>query len=235
MRALDAQKFKDVSTFDFESGEILNICKPEGWTSFDVVKAIRNVVRVKKVGHAGTLDPFAVGVLLICTGRATKRVSELVNFEKEYVATLELGKVTDTLDRTGVILEENAPPHIQINELETVCNSFIGEIYQTPPMYSAVKINGQRLYKLARQGKVVDREPRRIKIYEINILKFENAFITLKVICTKGTYIRTLAHDIGEKLTCGACLNNLTRTRIGPYKIENAYAIRDFVRLIEFD
>lgn len=234
MKVLDAQKINDVSTLDFERGEILNIYKPEGWTSFDVVKEIRNILRVKKVGHAGTLDPFAVGVLLICTGRATKKVSELVNFEKEYVATLELGKVTDTLDRTGAILEENAPSHIEINELETICNSFIGEIYQTPPMYSAVKINGQRLYKLARQGEVVDREPRRVKIHEINILKFENPFITLKVICTKGTYIRTLAYDIGEKSTYGACLNNLTRTRIGPYKIENAYSIPDFARLIEF-
>lgn len=223
---------KKISQFDFTRGEILNINKPEGWSSFDVVKKIRKIINVKKVGHAGTLDPFAVGVLLICTGRATKKVSELMSLDKEYLATLELGKVTDTHDRTGVILKENIPRKIELMTLKQICNSFEGEIYQTPPMYSAVKINGKRLYKLARHGAVVERAPRKVYIYKIEILNFENQIITLKIICSKGTYIRVLAHEIGEKLECGACLKALTRTRIGPYKIENAYTISNFERLL---
>lgn len=229
---IDTQRLNKIAQFDFERGEILNLYKPEGWTSFDVVKKIRNIVKGKKVGHAGTLDPFATGVLLVCTGRATKKVSKLVQLEKEYIATLELGKVTDTYDRTGVIVKESDIHEIELNELQNLCNSLVGEIYQTPPMYSAVKVNGMRLYKLARKGEVIERKPRKVNIYDINILNIEIPLITLKVICSKGTYIRTLAHDIGAKLSCGAYLSSLTRTRIGPYKIENAYTIPIFAQLI---
>jgi tRNA pseudouridine55 synthase len=229
---VDTQQVDKITQFDFERGEILNLCKPEGWTSFDVVKKVRNLVKVKKVGHAGTLDPFATGVLLVCTGRATKKVTELVQLKKEYVATLELGKVTDTYDRTGAIVEESEIPEIQLSELQNLCNSLVGEIYQTPPMYSAVKVNGIRLYNLARKGKVIEREPRKVNIYDIKILNFEIPLITLKVICSKGTYIRALAHDIGARLSCGAYLISLTRTRVGPYKIEDAHTIPNFERLI---
>ncbi|MFQ6112818.1 MAG: tRNA pseudouridine(55) synthase TruB [bacterium] len=218
---------------NFEKGEILNINKPEGWTSFDVVKKIRNILRIKKVGHAGTLDPFAIGVLLICTGRATTKVAELMGLEKEYIATIELGKATDTYDRTGVIISETTPQKFELCELQRVCESFIGEIYQTPPMYSAVKIHGQRLYKMARRGKTVEREPRKVNINKIEIINYQHPLLTLKVVCSRGTYIRALADDIGRKLNCGGCLAALTRTRIGSYKIEDAYSIESFEHLVK--
>ncbi|MFQ5769088.1 MAG: tRNA pseudouridine(55) synthase TruB [bacterium] len=220
------------ASFDFENGEILNINKPEGWSSFDVVKKIRYHIKVKKVGHAGTLDPFASGVLLICTGRATKKVQELMNFEKEYQAQIELGTTTDTYDRTGKILKQNPTRHLTAADLEKVCDGFRGEIYQIPPMYSAIKIKGKRLYDLARRGEIIEREPRKITIYKIDLLDFQNPFVTLKIVCSKGTYIRALAHDIGENLGCGAYLKSLIRTRIGPYKIESAYLLSNFIQTI---
>ncbi|MFQ5705923.1 MAG: tRNA pseudouridine(55) synthase TruB [bacterium] len=218
--------------FDFERGEVLNINKPENCTSFDVVKRIRALVAVKKVGHAGTLDPFARGVLLICTGKATKRVSDLVDCDKEYLATIELGKVTDTLDRTGTIIRETVPPVFDRATILRVCNQFTGEIWQTPPMYSAIKIKGQRLYDLARRGMVVDRKPRKVTIHHIELLNFDSPRMELRVTCSKGTYIRALAYDIGEELGCGAHLNELVRTRIGPYKLENAFTLNRFERLL---
>ncbi|MFQ5822755.1 MAG: tRNA pseudouridine(55) synthase TruB [bacterium] len=233
MKALNPSNLKDFVPYNFERGEILNVNKPEGWTSFDIVKKIRNIIKIKKVGHAGTLDPFAVGVLLICTGRATKKVAELMKLEKEYLAIIELGKVTDTYDRTGLVIKNTTPTKFKLCDLKRVCNSFVGEFYQTPPMYSAVKVNGQRLYNLARRGEVIERKPRKVKILNIEILNYQNPCITLKVVCSRGTYIRTLANDIGEILDCGACLKELTRTRIGSYKIENAYSIANFERLVK--
>lgn len=233
MKTLIPSSPNNLDTFNFESGEIINVNKPEGWTSFDVVKKIRNIIRIKKVGHAGTLDPFAVGVLLICTGRATKRVTELLSLEKEYLATVELGKTTDTYDRTGVLLSETVPPRFELSELQSVCSGFIGEIYQIPPMYSAVKIKGQRLYKMARRGMVVEREPRKINIHNIEVLKYQHPFVTLKVVCSRGTYMRALANDIGKELNCGGHLSALTRTRIGSYRIENAYSIAKFEHVVK--
>ncbi len=222
------------SLLDFEKGQIININKPEGWSSFDVVRKIRYHIHVKKIGHAGTLDPFASGVLLICTGKATKRVQELMNYDKEYWAHIELGKTTDTYDITGKVQKQNSPPHVIIDEIKEICYRFKGEIYQIPPMFSAIKINGKRLYKLARKGLTVKRNPRKVKIFEIEVLDFENPYITLKVICSKGTYIRALANDIGEMVGCGAYLKSLIRTRIGPYDIESASSISDFTQQFKF-
>ncbi len=218
--------------YNFADGAILNINKPAGWTSFDVVKKIRAAIRVKKVGHAGALDPFATGVLLICTGGATKRVQSLMNFEKEYLAEIELGKTTDTYDRTGVILTETDASAIDFAKVQQAAKAFEGEIYQTPPMYSAIKMQGQRLYKLARRGEVVERRPRKITIQTLELIRFENPHITLKVVCSKGTYIRALAHDLGERLGCGAFLQALVRTRIGPYRLADAMTIDELLAKI---
>jgi len=228
---LMAEPRHSVRQYDFERGEILNIDKPAGWTSFDVVKKIRNTVKVKKVGHAGTLDPFATGVLLVCTGKATKQVSRLMGMEKEYVAELELGKESDTYDPTGVITENGELRDIARDEIDAVCASFTGEIQQVPPMYSAIKVEGQRLYKLARQGIVIEREARSVHIHSIDVLLYEAPLLRIKVVCSKGTYIRSLAHDIGRVLGCGAYLTKLTRTRVGEYTLEDAHTIPEFVGL----
>ncbi|RMF63208.1 MAG: tRNA pseudouridine(55) synthase TruB [Calditrichaeota bacterium] len=218
---------KPFASLDFEKGEILTIDKPEGWTSFDVVKKVRSLLRVKKVGHAGTLDPFATGVLVVCTGRATKRVSALMGLDKEYVACLELGKETDTFDVTGKIVRRGDPGDVTAEKLQRVCADFRGEIEQIPPMFSAVKVGGKRLYKLARKGQVVERRPRRVVVHELELLHFENPFATIRVVCSKGTYIRTLAHDIGRRLGCGAYLKSLTRTRVGSFRLENALTVEE--------
>ncbi|HEX9653411.1 MAG TPA: tRNA pseudouridine(55) synthase TruB [bacterium] len=222
------------SNFNFASGEVLNINKPEGWSSFDVVKKVRYAAREKRVGHAGTLDPFASGVLLVCTGSATKQVSELMNFDKEYLAEIEFGKTTDTYDRTGVVLSETDTQSLEISEIKSSVQQFVGEIYQTPPMYSAIKVQGERLYKLARRGEVIERAPRKIRIHELQVVGFTAAEkrATLKVVCSKGTYIRSLAHDLGGRLGCGAYLSSLVRTRIGPHRIENAWTIDALVASI---
>ena len=220
-------------SFDFELGEILNINKPVGWTSFDVVKKIRGQLNIKKVGHAGTLDPFATGVLLICTGRATKKVEDLMNLKKEYIARIEFGKTTDSYDLTGTILSERSADNLELENINQVIKQFHGEIYQTPPMYSAVKVNGERLYKLARRGEVVERKPRKIKIYQTDVIDFRNPFLKLRIVCSRGTYIRALANDMGEILGCGGYLTSLTRTRVGDYKLEDSFEIKDLIRDIK--
>jgi tRNA pseudouridine55 synthase len=217
----------DLADRDFEAGEILNINKPEGWTSFDVVKKVRRLLRVKKVGHAGTLDPFATGVLLVCTGRATKRVSKLMGLEKEYVGVVELGKTTDTLDVTGSIVEEREVPAVTLDEVRQVAGEFVGRISQVPPAYSALKVNGRRMYKLARKGEAVALPPRTVEIYAVDVLDLNLPELTIRVRCGKGTYIRALARDIGERLGTVAYLRTLQRTAIGPYRIEDALRIED--------
>lgn len=220
-------------SFDFELGEILNINKPVGWTSFDVVKKIRGQLNIKKVGHAGTLDPFATGVLLICTGRATKKVEDLMNLKKEYIARIEFGKTTDSYDLTGTIVSERSADNLELENINQVIKQFHGEIYQTPPMYSAVKVNGERLYKLARRGEVVERKPRKIRIYQTDVIDFRNPFLKLRIVCSRGTYIRALANDMGEILGCGGYLTSLTRTRVGDYKLEDSFEIKDLIRDIK--
>lgn len=220
-------------SFDFELGEILNINKPVGWTSFDVVKKIRGQLNIKKVGHAGTLDPFATGVLLICTGRATKKVEDLMNLKKEYIARIEFGKTTDSYDLTGTIVSERSADNLELENIKQVIKQFHGEIYQTPPMYSAVKVNGERLYKLARRGEVVERKPRKIRIYQTDVIDFRNPFLKLRIVCSRGTYIRALANDMGEILGCGGYLTSLTRTRVGDYKLEDSFEIKDLIRDIK--
>lgn len=223
------------SSFDFERGEVLNINKPAGWTSFDVVKKVRCQLGIRKVGHAGTLDPFATGVLLICTGRATKRVEKLMNLDKEYIACIEFGKVTDTFDCTGTVLTKRDASHLTLEDVKSACEEFQGEIFQTPPMFSAVKVKGERLYNLARKGVVVPRKARKICVYDFEILNYENPFLRLKVVCSRGTYIRAIANDMGEMLGCGGFLKELTRTRIGNYCVEESLEISKLVRDVKIN
>ena len=191
--------------------------KPIDWSSFDVVKKVRNQIKPNKVGHSGTLDPFAEGVLVLCIGKKTKESEKLMGLKKEYVGTIQLGVETDTLDSTGQIVQEKVISELKEGEIIAVLNEFIGDGFQIPPMYSALKKNGTPLYKLARKGIQVERDPRPIKIYDIELLKFEDNQITFRVECGKGTYIRTLAKDIADKLnTCGHLIQ-LSRTKVGDY------------------
>lgn len=193
---------------------IINVYKPTGITSFDVVKKVRYLSKTKKVGHTGTLDPLACGVLPICIGNATKVVDYIMNDKKEYVAELRLGFATDTYDREGTVIFEN---EIDLDNRVVIdaIKSFEGNILQVPPMYSALKINGQKLYELARQGIEVERKPRPVSIYSIDIISINLPYVLFKVICSKGTYIRSLCYDIGNKLNCGGTMWNLERVATG--------------------
>ena len=206
---------------------IVIIDKPAGWTSMDVCAKLRGILKTKKVGHAGTLDPMATGVLPVFVGNATRGVSFAEEGKKEYIATLHLGEVTDTQDSTGTVLEEHEVT-VSRAEVEAVLPRFTGEIEQIPPMYSAIKIGGQKLYDLARQGKEVERKPRRITIYELELLEQVSPVeYRLRILCSKGTYIRTLCHDIGQVLGCGGCMSSLQRTMAAGYTVEEAVSIED--------
>ncbi|MBW9170886.1 tRNA pseudouridine(55) synthase TruB [Clostridium estertheticum] len=205
---------------------ILNVFKPTGITSFDVVRLIRKISKVKKVGHAGTLDPEASGVLPVCIGKATKAIDYIMGDFKIYETELKLGVITDTYDREGKILKESEV-NSGVDEITLVINSFIGEIKQVPPMYSALKVNGKKLYELARAGIEVEREARPITIYDINITDIKLPYIKFTVKCSKGTYIRSLCYDIGEKLKCGGMMWNLQRTATGQFHIDNAINVNE--------
>ncbi|MBO7055205.1 MAG: tRNA pseudouridine(55) synthase TruB [Bacteroidales bacterium] len=224
---------------DFLEGEVLYFDKPLQWTSFDVVNKTRYVLRrslgVKKikVGHAGTLDPLATGVMIVCTGKATKKIDSYLHQDKEYVATLKLGATTPSFDKET---EENAtfPIDFVTKELvEATLKKFVGEISQVPPLYSAIRVNGTRAYELARKNKDVEIEPRIVRIDKIELLEYNLPHITIKVSCSKGTYIRSLARDIGEELKCGAYLTALQRTKVGEVGLEDCITIEKFQEIIE--
>lgn len=209
-----------------EHGFLL-INKPTEWTSHDVVGYLRKVTRVKKIGHAGTLDPFASGLLIVAVGREnTKRLDEFKGFDKTYIATLHLGAVSDTFDSTGVITPVS-DKNILRSEVEEILKNFMGEQSQLPPMFSAKKVNGKKLYKLARQGIEVERKPSLITVYDIKILGYTYPFLELEICCSTGTYIRTLAHDIGEKLGVGAYCESLQRISIGNFHLKDALEIKN--------
>ena len=204
---------------------ILNIYKPKGCTSFYMVKSIRRIIQEKKVGHGGTLDPFAEGVLIIGTGRDTKKLTDITNEKKIYNAELKLGELTNTLDPEGVIIEKQKVPQLDTNIINNVLDSFLGETFQIPPMFSAKKIKGQRLYSLARQNIEVEREPIKIIIDDINLMDFRNNIISFSVKCSKGTYIRVLGKDIAEKLNTVGSLISLKRTDVGSFSINDSIKI----------
>ena len=207
---------------------IVIVDKPQGWTSQDVTARLRRVFQTRRIGHGGTLDPMATGVLPVFVGRATRGVEFFEHARKEYVTRLRPGIVTDTQDMIGTILEEHA---VQLDDekIEDALSQFRGEILQIPPMYSAIKVNGQKLYDLARKGKTVEREPRPVTIFDLTYLGMEDGCIRLQVSCSKGTYIRTLCHDIGAKLGCGGCMESLRRTRAGEYDISQAVPLQQLL------
>ncbi|EPR08236.1 tRNA pseudouridine(55) synthase TruB [Ruminiclostridium papyrosolvens] len=227
---------------------ILNVLKPAGMTSFDVIGFMRRITGQKKIGHAGTLDPSAVGVLPLCIGNATRALEFMIDKDKVYRAELTLGISTDTQDSSGIVLDSYS---VEVNddEIKKTIMSFVGTIEQLPPMYSAIKIGGKKLYELARQGETIERESRTIQIYNIGIIRiwednviFESGGVTkefavkkvlLDVHCSKGTYIRTLCNDIGEKLGCDGHMSFLVRTRAGYYDLDNALTIEEIVQLSE--
>ena len=206
---------------------IIIIDKPAGWTSMDVCAKLRGILREKRIGHAGTLDPMATGVLPVFVGQATKAVSFAEGGQKVYEAVLQLGLVTDTQDTTGETLEERAVT-VTEDEVRAALPRFLGEIEQIPPMYSAIKVNGQKLYDLARQGREVARKPRKITIFDLALTQnFGNGQYALRVVCSKGTYIRTLCHDLGQALGCGGCMAALRRTEASGFCIGEAVTLED--------
>ena len=212
---------------------IVNIYKEKGYTSHDVVAVLRKVVGQKKIGHTGTLDPDATGVLPVCLGRATKVCEHLTDHDKTYEALLLLGKTTDTQDISGEVLEEKDPAHLTEEEVRSCIESFIGEYDQVPPMYSALKVNGKKLYELAREGKTVERKSRRVQIHGIRIVEMNLPHVRMEVDCSKGTYIRTLCHDIGEKLRVGGCMEELERTKVGRFLKEDAVTLDEVRQKME--
>ncbi len=210
---------------------IINVYKEKGYTSFDVVAKLRGILKTKKIGHTGTLDPDAEGVLPVCLGKATKVCDLLTDKDKEYEAVMLLGIVTDTQDVSGAVLEQK---EVKVTEAEVqnAIMSFIGEYMQMPPMYSALKVNGKKLCDLARAGVTVERTARPVRILDITILSVELPRVRMRVACSKGTYIRTLCQDIGEKLGCGACMESLLRTRVAQFKVEDALRLDEIEALV---
>ena len=205
---------------------VINIYKEKGFTSHDVVAKLRGILKQKKIGHTGTLDPDATGVLPVCLGSATKLCDMLTEKKKEYIAKVCLGVVTDTQDMTGQVLERKEVSSKE-EEVTEAIQSFVGHYDQIPPMYSALKVNGKKLYELAREGKEIERKARPVEIYDIKILAMSLPEFTIKVTCSKGTYIRTLCHDIGQKLSCGAAMASLERTRSGQFLRETAITLKE--------
>lgn len=250
----------------YEEGKVLLIDKPLHWTSFDAVRKIRNIIRIKKVGHAGTLDPLATGLLIICTGKFTKKINEYMAKEKEYTGTFTLGATTPTYDLESEPGNFQSAEHLSESEIHAATRSFIGEILQTPPAHSAIKVEGRRVYELARQGKEVKLEPRKITIMEFEIKgiarqspsshpasipeekrnfshkpsthspqsspdSHQDILVHFRVVCSTGTYIRSLANDFGKALGCGAYLSSLRRTRIGEFRVEDACTMEEFIQM----
>lgn len=209
------------------------INKPLEWTSFDAVRKIRNLIRIKKVGHAGTLDPLATGLLIVCTGKFTKKINEYMAQEKEYTGTFILGAVTPTYDLESGPVNFKPVDNLTEELIKQATSRFTGEIMQVPPAHSAIKVDGKRVYELARKGQEVKLEPRKVTIKEFEIVKIEMPVLHFRVICSTGTYIRSLANDFGAALGCGAYLGSLCRTRIGAFTINEAMTIADFEKEIK--
>uniref|UniRef100_UPI004047F628 tRNA pseudouridine(55) synthase TruB n=1 Tax=Algoriphagus sp. TaxID=1872435 RepID=UPI004047F628 len=214
-------------------GEVFLINKPLQWTSFDVVKKVRNALRIKKVGHAGTLDPLATGLLIVCSGKMTKQIEGYMGQEKEYTGTFVLGSTTESFDLEKPIIPVGDPSAITFNEVEKAVHQLTGKILQIPPMHSAIKVDGKRVYASARLGLEVKMNPRQVEVREFEITRFENGELDFRISCSKGTYIRSLARDLGELLGVGAYLKTLCRTRIGTYSLNDAFEVSDLVSLIQ--
>jgi len=230
---------RSIEGYDFQKGETLLFAKELDWTSFDLVRKLRNClcrqtgIKKLKVGHAGTLDPKATGLMIICTGKGTKNIDLLQAKEKEYIAHIKLGATTPSFDLETDEDKIFATDHLTLELIQTTLESFMGEIDQVPPLFSAVKIDGKRAYEHARKGNTITLAAKRITISELEILDFSNNTLVLRVVCSKGTYIRSLARDLGIELNCGAYLVGLSRTRIGNMRLEDAWDIRNFLEKLK--
>lgn len=218
-------------SLNFEEGAVILIDKPLEWTSFDVVKKIRNAVRVKKVGHAGTLDPLATGLLILCTGKFTKKIDHYQGMPKEYTGTMLLGKTTPSVDLETEFDSETATEHLTLESVKSATENFVGDILQVPPHYSAIRVDGERVYKKARKGEEVKIDPRPVTIHAFEITQTQRQLpeVSFRVTCSKGTYIRSLVRDFGELLGVGACLTSLRRTKIGEFSVDEAHDLSSFI------
>lgn len=230
---------KSIEDYDFQKGEILLFDKELDWTSFDLVRKLRNFlcrqtgIKKLKVGHAGTLDPKATGLMIVCTGKETKNIDQIQAKEKEYVATIRLGATTPSFDLETDENETFSTDHVTRELIEERLKEFIGEIDQVPPLFSAIKIEGKRAYEHARKGSDMVLQAKKINIYELELINFSEKEIVLRIVCSKGTYIRALARDLGFALNCGAYLVGLRRTRIGDLRLENAWQLKNFMENIK--
>lgn len=222
-----------INNLAFEEGRVILINKELRWTSFDVVKKIRNLVRIKKVGHAGTLDPLATGLLIVCTGKMTKQINQFMDQEKEYTGAMILGKTTPSVDLETEIDSNTSIEHITEEDVRNTIRKFTGKLMQTPPIYSALKKDGEPLYKKARKGEYVKIEPRPVESKEFEITEINFPEIRFRLVCTKGFYVRSLVRDFGESLGVGAYMSKLERTRIGNNKLEDAQSIDEFKKEVE--
>lgn len=214
-------------------GEVFLINKPYQWTSFDVVKKVRNALKIKKVGHAGTLDPLATGLLIVCAGKKTKSIDSYMAQEKEYTGTFILGKTTESFDLEKEVTDVADPSAITLEQVKSAVAQLTGDILQIPPMHSAIKVDGKRVYESARKGIDVKMEARPVTVSEFEITSFENPEVHFRIVCSKGTYIRSLARDLGEILEVGAYMSALTRTRIGDFSLTGAEELTDLIEKIK--
>ncbi|QKG57464.1 tRNA pseudouridine(55) synthase TruB [Hymenobacter sp. BRD128] len=218
---------KQLADFDFEQGEVLLLDKPLTWTSFDVVRKVKNTLRPRKIGHAGTLDPLATGLLILCTGKKTKEIDQIQAQEKEYEGTFRLGQTTPSFDLETPVDSEQPCAHLTEEEIRAAAATFLGRIEQTPPLFSAVKVDGQRAYELARKGEEAVIKSKTVEIKAFEITRVALPEVDFRVVCSKGTYIRSLARDLGAALGCGAHLTRLVRTRIGEYRLADAWTVAE--------
>ena len=222
---------KTLADYDFEAGEVLLLDKPLTWTSFDVVRKVKNALRIRKIGHAGTLDPLATGLLILCTGKKTKEIDQIQAQEKEYLGTFRLGETTPSFDLETAVDLVRPFAHLTPEQLHAATAPLTGLIQQTPPIFSAVKVDGKRAYELARTGQEAEIKPKTVDIREFELTRIALPEVDFRVRCSKGTYIRSLARDFGAALGCGAHLTRLVRSRIGEYRVEDAFSLADIEAL----
>lgn len=223
----------DRESLDFEKGEVFLLDKPYEWTSFDVVKKVRGTLRIKKVGHAGTLDPLATGLLIVCAGKATKRIDEFQGKPKAYTGTLVLGKTTPSIDLETEFDSESDYSQVTVEQIKQAAAELSGPLMQVPPEYSAIKVDGKRAYKMARKKEDVKLDPRPVTVDKFEITEVDLPHVKFAIDCSKGTYIRSLVRDLGKKIGCGAYMSELRRTAIGEHRIEDAYNLEEFIAALK--
>jgi tRNA pseudouridine55 synthase len=219
------KQLTDIANTDFEAGEVLLIDKKFGLTSFSAIYKVKKILKIRKAGHAGTLDPHATGLLIICTGKKTKDIYKYQDLEKTYSGIISLGKITPSMDAETEVMEERSFDNITEEDVLKTRDSFLGAVYQTPPMYSAIKFQGKALYRYARKGVEIERQPRQVEISKFDITEINFPDIHFEITCSKGTYVRVVAGDLGDKLGCGAYLKSLRRTAIGEFSVNDAFTI----------